>query len=173
MKRFGFHPDQLYFNQRNSKKVRYLTHSKYGNLEVPKSGAPSKKVRELHENYQKRLDFEKYMNPKGLKPTITSSFKKPQQEVEFVNHEVMLMRSPKPYDKNIVSFRVNQFMSKPEIKQYLGKLYNLPIQRVNTANKIGKIMRNMDKNTQWRKDDWKKAIVQVDFEVDPDLQRNM
>jgi hypothetical protein len=37
-------------------------------------------VRELKENYDNRLDWEKYMNPKGYKPTITSHFKKPAVE---------------------------------------------------------------------------------------------
>ena len=39
------------------------------------------------------------MNPKGLKPTITNNFVKPQKEIEFMNHEVKLMRSPKTYDE--------------------------------------------------------------------------
>ena len=86
------------------------------------------------------------MNPKGIKPTITNNFQKPTQEIDFVNHEVILYRSPKPYDKEVVSFRHNQYLSKPEIKQYLMKLYNLPVERVNTVNKMGKIMRNLESN---------------------------
>ena len=58
----------------------------------------------------------KYLNPMGLKPTISSRFEKPAKEIDFLNHEVLLMRSPKPYEKNQVAFRVNPFMSKPEIK---------------------------------------------------------
>jgi hypothetical protein len=83
----------------------------------------------MHKEYQKRLEFEKYMNPKGLKPTITSRFKKPAQEIEFVNHEMILTRSPKTYDnKNrTVCFRHNEDLSKPEIKQYLEKLYLLDV----------------------------------------------
>ena len=140
-----------------------------GKFEVPKTGAKSSSLKELYQNYQQRLDFEKYMNPKGLKPTITSNFHKPQTEIDFVNHEVKLMRSPKDYGKDIVGFRVSNYLSKPELKQYLMKLYNLNIQKVNTANKQGKIMRNTDKPGHWRKKDWKKAIVKVDFEVDPEL----
>ena len=82
------------------------------------------------------------MNPKGYKPTITSNFKKPPTEIDFVNHEVMLMRSPKTYDKDWVNFRVSPFLSKPEIKQYLMKVYSLNVQTINTANNQGKIMRN-------------------------------
>ena len=32
-------------------------------------------------------------------------------------------------------------------------------------------MRNVNRLGCWRKKDWKKAIVKVDFEVDPDLQK--
>ena len=35
MKRFGFHPDQLYFNMRNPTKVRYLKDKRLGNVEDP------------------------------------------------------------------------------------------------------------------------------------------
>ena len=70
----------------------------------------------MHANYQKRLEWEKYMNPKGFKPTITSNFKKPPQELEFVNHEVLLMRSPKEMEKEWVSFKTTNYLSKPEIK---------------------------------------------------------
>jgi hypothetical protein len=37
MKRFGFHPDQLYFNIYNSRKVRYLHHPELGKFEAPNS----------------------------------------------------------------------------------------------------------------------------------------
>ena len=82
------------------------------------------------------------MNPKGLKPTITSRFTKPAQEIDFLNEKMVLARSPKPYKKNVVSFRCDPFLSKPEIKQYLTKVYNLPVQKVETANKIGQIKSN-------------------------------
>ena len=42
---------------------------------------------------------------------------------------------------------------------------------VNTVNKQGKIMRNMDRLGYVRKKDWKKAIVKVEFDVDTDLQK--
>ena len=78
MKRFGFHPDQLYFNIYNSRKVRYLQHPELGNFEAPKTTSRrSSSLKDLHANYQKRLEFEHYMNPKGFKPTITSHFRKP------------------------------------------------------------------------------------------------
>ena len=115
--------------------MRYLQHATLGNFEAPKAGSKTDSLKELYGNYQKRLEFERYMNPKGFKPTITSNFRKPQPEIEFVNHEMKLMRSPKDYGKDIVGFRMNNFLSKPEIQQYLMKLYNLNVQKVNTANK--------------------------------------
>ena len=113
------------------------------------------------------------MNPKGFKPTITSNFRKPQREIEFVNHDVRLLRSVRDYGKPWVCFRSNLNLSKPEMQQYLMKLYNLNVLKINTANKQGRIMRNMDKLGYWRKKDWKKSIVKVDFDVDPDMQKMM
>ena len=153
MKRFGFHPHHLYFKMRNPSKILYVNTQRDGNFEVPKTKR-STSVSELAENYQRRLDFEKYMNPKGIKPTITSRFKKPAQEIEFLNHDLMLMRSPKPYGKKQVSFRVSPFISKPEIKQYLCKVYKLPVHRVDTANKMGQIKRDGQTNKKWRKKIW-------------------
>ena len=113
------------------------------------------------------------MNPFGMKPTITSRFKKPAREIEFVSHEMLLMRTPKPYDDHTINFRCNDFLSKPEIKQYLQKLYNMPVQKVGTFRKQGKFMKNSDTRTSWRKQDWKKATVKVDYEVDADFQKIM
>ena len=85
---------------------------------------------------------------------------------------MVLARSPKPYKKNVVSFRCDPFLSKPEIKQYLTKVYNLPVQKVETANKIGQIKSNMmsGSQTKWRKKNWKKAIVTLDYEVENDFR---
>ena len=70
---------------RNPTKVRYLHAKRLGNFEAP-AKTKEQDLFKLHENYQKRLEFEKYMCPKGVKPTITSRFKKPRQEIDFVNH---------------------------------------------------------------------------------------
>jgi hypothetical protein len=115
MKRFGFHPDQLYFNQRNPMKVRYLQTKELGQFEVPMKSRVNS-VGEMSKNYLNRLEFEKYLNPKGLKPTITSGFKKPAKEIDFVSHTFALMRTPKPYGDKVVNFRCDNFLSKPEIR---------------------------------------------------------
>ena len=62
-----------------------MTAKHKGDFEAPMK-TPEKNVQKLHENYQKRLEFEKYMCPKGVKPTITSRFKKPRPEIDFVSH---------------------------------------------------------------------------------------
>ena len=119
MKRFGFHPDQLYYNLRNPIKVRYINTKKFGDIEVPMKASKSWNIHDLAENYQKRLEWQQYMCPGGLKPTITSRFPKPATEIDFVSHTMLLSRSDKKYDNNTVSFRCNDFLSKPEIRQYL------------------------------------------------------
>ena len=109
------------------------------------------------------------MNPKGIKPTITSHFKKPTQEIDFVNHDMWLFRSFKPVERDVATFRTSTFMSKPEIKQYLTKIYDLPVENVGIYRKSGKVKRNYVNNQRWRKPDWKKAYVKLDFDVDPNL----
>ena len=62
-----------------------MTAKHKGDFEAPMK-TPEKNVHKLQENYMKRLEFEKYMCPKGVKPTITSRFKKPRPEIDFVSH---------------------------------------------------------------------------------------
>ena len=134
MKRFGFHHEHLYYKIRNPMKVRYLETKKLGKFEAPMKTS-EQNLHKLHEQYQKRLEFEKYLCPKGMKPTITSRFPKERQEIEFVSHEMLLTRSPKFHGTKAVSFRCSPYLSRPEIKQYLEKLYNLPIEDVRTINR--------------------------------------
>ena len=169
MKHFGFHSNQLFFNLRNPTKVKYLHQKNIGNFEVPKTTSTSS-VKVLHQQYQDRLLWEKHLNPFGIKQTITSRFKTPPPKQDFVSHEMILARSPKPYQQNQVSFRCSPFLSKPEIKQYLSKIYQLPVQKVETANKMGRLKRDSQTNFQWRKKNWKKAIVSLDYEVDSEFR---
>jgi len=59
------------------------------------------------------------MNPKGLKPTITSNFPKQGVEIDFVSHTCRLSRTPQKLKEKEIMFRMSPFLSKPEIKQYL------------------------------------------------------
>ena len=130
-----------------------------------------KDTHQLQENYAKRLEFEKYLTPNGIKPTITSRFPKERQEIEFLSHRITLARSPKPYDEKTICFRCDPFLSKMEIKQYLTKVYNLPVESLTTVNVMGKIMTDRATRRKWRKKDYKKAIVKLEYEVDQEYQR--
>ena len=70
---------------RNPSKVKYIYSKKYGNLEFPKN-RKSTFIEEIAQNQEKRKDFEKYMNPGGIKTTITSRFQKPPLQIDFVSH---------------------------------------------------------------------------------------
>lgn len=48
----------------------------------------------------------------------------------------------------------------------------MPVLNVNTFRKQGKIMRN-DTRGYYRKKDWKKAIITVDYEVDSEFQKHI
>ena len=62
------------------------------------------------------------------------------------------------------SFRVLPKMTKHEIKEYLTKIYNLPITSVNTVNYMGKRKRAIGKRriVYYKYRDFKKAFVTFD-----------
>ncbi len=130
-----------------------------------------REIRHLVSQYRRRLEWEKYMNPKGLKPTITSHFPKAPVVHDFVNEKMAIQRSKRIYDQHTIAFRCSRDLSKLEIKQYLAKLYEFPILELRTRNKMGEVRRNQLKAGYWRKKDWKKAIVEVDFEIDEFFQK--
>ena len=49
-------------------------------------------------------------------------------------------------------------MSKPELKQYIEKLYNCEVQKINTSRFIGKVYRDMFRKIKVKKN-FKKAFV--------------
>jgi len=50
-----------------------------------------------------------------------------------------LHRVNKKVDEDVLTFKTDPKMTKPEIKQYLEKLYGLKVEKVNTLIRIGKI----------------------------------
>lgn len=62
------------------------------------------------------------------------------------------------------TFRVLPQMTKHEIKEYLQKIYNLPVKKVNTMNYMGKRKKLMTarKIFYYKYRDFKKAIVTFD-----------
>jgi large subunit ribosomal protein L23 len=61
-------------------------------------------------------------------------------------------------------FRVVPRMTKHEIKEYLSKIYELPVKKVNTMNYMGKRKRVVGKRRMayYKYSDYKKAIVTFD-----------
>jgi len=62
------------------------------------------------------------------------------------------------------TFRVLPKMTKHEIKEYLTKIYNLPVKKVNTVNYLGKRKRIMTERSvhYYKYKDFKQAIVTFD-----------
>jgi len=62
------------------------------------------------------------------------------------------------------TFRVLPRMTKHEIKEYLTKIYNLPVKKVNTSNYLGKrkALRTTKATMYYKYADFKKAIVTFD-----------
>merc|ERR1711933_606661 len=62
------------------------------------------------------------------------------------------------------SFRVLPRMTKHEIKEYLTKIYGLPVRKVNTANYLGKrkLVRGSRQVIRFKYKDFKKAVVSFD-----------
>mmetsp|Transcript_2769 Transcript_2769/g.2780 ORF Transcript_2769/g.2780 Transcript_2769/m.2780 type:complete len:118 (+) Transcript_2769:69-422(+) len=67
--------------------------------------------------------------------------------------------SASPFAK--ATFRILPRMTKHEVKEYLGKIYGLPVFKVNTLNFAGKRKRIMTKTKMisYKQRDWKKAFV--------------
>jgi large subunit ribosomal protein L23 len=62
------------------------------------------------------------------------------------------------------TFRVLPRMTKHEVKEYLTKIYNLPVVKVNTANYLGKrkLVRGSTQVIRYKYSNFKKAIVSFD-----------
>ncbi|OQR98342.1 ribosomal protein L23 [Thraustotheca clavata] len=56
-------------------------------------------------------------------------------------------------------FRVEPNYTKHDIKEYLQKVYNLPVVNVRTMNYEGKFKRAMQGRHVYKEKDWKKAVV--------------
>mmetsp|Transcript_10434 Transcript_10434/g.9216 ORF Transcript_10434/g.9216 Transcript_10434/m.9216 type:complete len:176 (+) Transcript_10434:42-569(+) len=170
-KRFGYHADQLHFHMRNSKKYDYFHHKNYGLFSTSKV-TKGQNLNQIIDNHKKKREYEKYLNPKGLRPSITSSFPKQGDTHDFVSHNILLYKSFKHYEKNVASFRCPVHLTKPEIQQYLMKVYGMNVLNVNTVVKQGRVVKNSDRPTRFKKKDWKKAIVEFDFDVEPSLAKH-
>mmetsp|Transcript_7001 Transcript_7001/g.10041 ORF Transcript_7001/g.10041 Transcript_7001/m.10041 type:complete len:118 (+) Transcript_7001:144-497(+) len=70
-------------------------------------------------------------------------------------------RNATKYKPATATFRVLPKMTKHEVKEYLTKIYNLPVVKVNTMNYMGKRKRVVGKRKviYFKYNDFKKAIV--------------
>lgn len=79
-------------------------------------------------------------------------------------------RTAKFYGRDKVVFHVAPSMTKHEVKEYLTKVYDVPVKRVNTMNYDGKwkkagVGRKFGRHV-YRERDWKKAVVTLQSESD-------
>lgn len=49
----------------------------------------------------------------------------------------------------------------------------MPIKSIGTFRKQGRFLVNHTNRGQWRKSDWKKSMIKVDYEVDSEFQKNI
>ena len=160
----------MHFNLYNPSKMLYVKHPIYGAMELPKH--PSKSTQRISvqaNNYIKRLEYEKYLNPKGLKPTITSHFSHTQQVFDFAHLDLFRIESGKHYGPGIICFKSPPSLSKPEVKQFLIKLYDLPVLSVRSILMQGRIRRA--KGGIKKEPDYKKWIVKVGLKKDKENKK--
>jgi len=168
LKLFGFQRATMNYNYYNPLKVKCWRENKNGYFEAPRY-SKNRTLHHLVDQYKQRVEYEKYMNPRGIKPTITSNFPKIGDTLDFVNLKCILVRSGKDYNGNFIKFLVDKKMSKPEIVQYLQKLYEMKPKQVKTAILPGEVYaktfgsKNRSKMQWLRKPDRKKALVELDF----------
>ena len=69
---------------------------------------------------------------------------------------------------NTLNFKINENLSKPELKQYLEKLYGIDIEKINTVRYLGRVKRNMV-GAPMVTNNFKKAYVMTSHKIDPIL----
>jgi ribosomal protein L23 len=167
LKVYGFPRHVMTYKMYNPTKIRYLKSRDLGYFEAPKY-SKNPELRYLVDRYKQRLEYEKYMNPKGIKTTVTSNFPKFGPSIDYADPKIFLIKSPKIYEEDEVKFFVDKNLSKYEIKQFLEKCYKLKVNKVSTAILPGKVQAlPLEKQRKFfRTKDVKKAVVKLDFPVD-------
>lgn len=85
----------------------------------------------------------------------------PQLRVFMTNFWMKLVRPekrPTP-PANVVTFHCSMEMTDHDVKNYLTKIYNVPVVDVHTEVRIGEFFRDALKNYVKKKDDYKVALV--------------
>lgn len=73
----------------------------------------------------------------------------------------VMLKPGKTLPPNTATFRVPLAASKPLIANYLEQLYGVKVEKVDTAIYVGKEKRNVFTGREYKKSDWKKAIVRI------------
>lgn len=169
---FGFPRAMTKFKIYNPAKVKYMVSKDHGYFEAPKH-SKNRELRHLFAKYKQREEYEKYLNPKGFKYAMTSNFPKQADSIDYPNIKCYLVRSGKEYTENQVKFLVDPRLSKPEIRQFVQKLYNVKVNKVETAILPGEVKLKASKKgrSYYRTRDRKKAVLSLDIKVDDSLRK--
>jgi len=164
-KLFGFQRLHSIYKFYDPKNIKYIKSKAHGYFEAPKF-SKNRSLNHLVFQYKQKLEFEKYMNPKGLKYSITSNFPKVASEIELTNPNIYLVRTNKKYPANFAKFNVPMNYSKFEIKQFLEKMYQVRIRKIHISILPGEVKFDNDKRRFKRTRDVKRAAVEFASIVD-------
>ncbi|XP_042867035.1 39S ribosomal protein L23, mitochondrial-like [Penaeus japonicus] len=85
----------------------------------------------------------------------------PQLRVFLPNFYMKLIKPRDPQPKNVVQFEVSMQMTKFDIKNYLEKIYNVPVENVVTHVRMGQVNRSKFGGYLVKEDDFKVAYVSL------------
>ena len=83
----------------------------------------------------------------------------PQLRIFLPNFWMKLVRSPPKQQPNVVEFHCSMEMTKYDVKNYLEKIYNIPVIDVKTRIAMGKFRKDIGKGYIVKDDDIKHAYV--------------
>ncbi|XP_005179064.1 large ribosomal subunit protein uL23m-like [Musca domestica] len=90
----------------------------------------------------------------------------PQLRVFLPNFWMKLIRPSEPQPKNIVTFSVSMEMTKHDVKNYLEKIYKVPVMDVRTRIALGATKRDVTYGYVTKHDDMKIAYVTLPKEME-------
>ncbi|XP_073203348.1 large ribosomal subunit protein uL23m isoform X2 [Lepidochelys kempii] len=85
----------------------------------------------------------------------------PQLRIFRPNFFMTLVRPGVPQPEDTVQFRVSMQMTRVDVKNYLEKIYNVPVSVVRTRIQYGANNKRNHKNQKVKKPDYKVAYVQL------------
>lgn len=118
-----------------------------------------------------------YLNPFGLKvsssnkTTMTSAIPKERRHIDFLNWKLNFKKPQNEVEPNVLTVVTEMKATKPEIKQYIEKVYGLNVLRVNTLIQMGKLKTGANRSNllitqeRYRESDFKKAYVTLTQKV--------